>query len=87
MPESFNVLDEKVKSNYIVMGFKLFGLKVIVNLKLEDEYGARLLGRVAFFSRCSYQDYTSIQMFLHERRLNFVDINVDVYPHREKGLV
>nr|GMD69980.1 uncharacterized protein LOC109185933 [Ipomoea batatas] len=79
--------DEKAKSDFKVTEFNLSGLKVIVNLKAKDEQGTRLLGRVAFFSRSNCRDCTAVRLFLRERKLNFVEINVDVYPEREKELV
>ncbi|RAL54607.1 hypothetical protein DM860_001735 [Cuscuta australis] len=77
---------EKAKSDNRVTEFNLSGPKVIVRLKPEEQ-GAPFLGRVTFFSRSNCRDCTAVRSFLRERRLNFVEINVDVFPERENELV
>ncbi|KAI3453238.1 hypothetical protein Pfo_009901 [Paulownia fortunei] len=67
----------------IVKEFNLVGLKVIKTLKEERK---ELKGRISFFSRSNCRDSGAVRSFLRERNLNFVEINVDVYPGREKEL-
>ncbi|XP_073273988.1 uncharacterized protein [Primulina huaijiensis] len=66
-----------------VTEFNLVGLKVIKKLK---ENKTELKGRISFFSRSNCRDCTAVRSFLRERNLNFAEINVDVYPGREKEL-
>lgn len=73
--------DDNEKVN--VTEFNLVGLKVIKKLK---ENKAELKGRISFFSRSNCRDCTAVRSFLRERNLNFAEINVDVYPGREKEL-
>ncbi|CAI9096929.1 OLC1v1033193C1 [Oldenlandia corymbosa var. corymbosa] len=70
-----------------VTEINLSGLKVVVNLKPTAEKEKRLLGRISFFSRSNCRDCGAVRTFLRERNLNFVEINVDVYPSREKELI
>ncbi|CAH9102782.1 unnamed protein product [Cuscuta epithymum] len=79
--------EEKAKADFRVTEINLSGLKVVVKLKPDEEQGPRLLGRVTFFSRSNCRDCTAVRSFLHERRLDFVEINIDVYPEREKELL
>ncbi|RXH70428.1 hypothetical protein DVH24_007684 [Malus domestica] len=73
--------------------FHLSGLKVTVKLKSEsDDHQqpqgqATLKGRISFFSRSNCRDCTAVRRFLREKGLKFVEINIDVYPNREKELV
>ncbi|GFP93982.1 hypothetical protein PHJA_001542600 [Phtheirospermum japonicum] len=67
----------------VVKEFNLVGLKVVKALKEERK---ELKGRVSFFSRSNCRDSGAVRAFLRERNLNFVEINVDVYPSREKEL-
>ncbi|XP_038690649.1 uncharacterized protein LOC119989280 isoform X2 [Tripterygium wilfordii] len=67
-----------------VTEFNISGLKVIVKLNKEDE---KLKGRISFFSRSNCRDCTAVRTFFRERGLKFVEINVDVYPQREKELI
>ncbi|KAH0728002.1 hypothetical protein KY290_003694 [Solanum tuberosum] len=67
-----------------VTEFDLSGMKVIVNLKPPVK---KLPGRVSFFSRSNCRDCTAVRSFLHKENLNYVEINVDVYPKREKELI
>lgn len=66
-----------------VTEFNLVGLKVIKKLK---ENKPELKGRISFFSRSNCRDCTAVRSFLRERNQNFAEINVDVYPGREKEL-
>ncbi|CAN6481841.1 unnamed protein product [Victoria cruziana] len=64
--------------------FNLTGLKVTVYLKPE---GPELRGRVTFFSRSGCRDCTAVRTFLREKRLRYVEINIDVFPAREEELI
>lgn len=80
--------DEKLKSETCITEFDLSGLKVIVNLKAENnKEEKKLAGRVSFFSRSNCRDCSAVRSFLRERKLNYVEINIDVYPQREKELI
>lgn len=79
--------DEKVKSETYITEFNLSGLKVIVNLKPENRREKKLAGRVSFFSRSNCRDCSAVRSFLRERKLNYVEINIDVFPLREKELI
>ncbi|KAL6505932.1 hypothetical protein OROHE_023311 [Orobanche hederae] len=67
----------------VVKEFDLFGLKVVKSLKEERK---ELKGRISFFSRSNCRDCGAVRSFLRERNFNFVEINIDVYPGREKEL-
>ncbi|CAA2994784.1 uncharacterized protein LOC111399021 [Olea europaea subsp. europaea] len=74
-----------VKPASQVMEFNLVGLKVI---KSQKELGkVELKGRISFFSRSNCRDCTAVRSFLREKNLNFAEINIDVYPTREKELI
>ncbi|KAI6670858.1 hypothetical protein NL676_005743 [Syzygium grande] len=70
-----------------VTEINLSGLKVVVRLKAEEQPEKELRGRISFFSRSNCRDCTAVRCFLRERGLKFVEINVDVYPQREKELI
>lgn len=68
------------------------GLKVTVQLKDENDNqeldpGLNLKGRISFFSRSSCRDCRAVRSFFREKGLRFVEINLDVYPEREKELI
>lgn len=67
----------------MVKEFNLVGVKVVKTLKEETK---ELKGRISFFSRSNCRDSTAVRSFLRERNLSYVEINVDVYPGREKEL-
>ncbi|CAN0923872.1 hypothetical protein LINGRAHAP2_LOCUS33802 [Linum grandiflorum] len=68
--------------------FNISGLKVVVRMKAEDDDGLVLPGRVSFFSRSNCRDCSAVRDFFKQiRGLRFVEINVDVYPQREKELI
>ncbi|KAL6579507.1 hypothetical protein OROMI_009723 [Orobanche minor] len=67
----------------VVKEFDLVGLKVVKSLKEERK---ELKGRISFFSRSNCRDSGAVRSFLRERNFNFVEINIDVYPGREKEL-
>ncbi|CAI9768453.1 unnamed protein product [Fraxinus pennsylvanica] len=74
-----------VKPASQVMEFDLVGPKVIKSLKESGK--AELKGRISFFSRSNCRDCNAVRSFLREKYLNFVEINIDVYPTREKELI
>ncbi|KAB2623961.1 hypothetical protein D8674_015621 [Pyrus ussuriensis x Pyrus communis] len=84
--------EEDLKSKDVTE-FNLSGLKVTVKLKSEsDDYQQpqgqeALKGRISFFSRSNCRDCTAVRRFLREKGLKFVEINIDVYPNRQKELV
>ncbi|KAH9318744.1 hypothetical protein KI387_020513 [Taxus chinensis] len=50
---------------------------------MNDEREAEeMKGRITLFSRSGCRDCQAIRLFFRERRLKFVEINVDVYPLR-----
>ncbi|MCL7043180.1 hypothetical protein MKW94_026441 [Papaver nudicaule] len=67
----------------------LSGMKVIVeqsnNTSLNREIEFK--GRISFFSRSNCRDCAAIRSFFREKGLRFVEINIDVYPVREKELI
>ncbi|KAL5983146.1 hypothetical protein ACLOJK_017228 [Asimina triloba] len=73
-----NGQDQKVTEIYLP------GLQVTVQLK-KDELD--LKGRISFFSRSNCRDCTAVRSFFRERGLKFVEINIDVFPEREKELI
>ncbi|KAK4746975.1 hypothetical protein SAY87_026012 [Trapa incisa] len=77
--------DYSDSSNPDVTEINLSGLKVIVEMKSEPEKA--LKGMISFFSRSNCRDCRAVRNFFRERGLTFVEINVDVYPLREKELV
>lgn len=77
--------DFETDSNPDVTEISLSGLKVIVKTKSEPE--KVLKGTISFFSRSNCRDCRAVRSFFRERGLRFVEINVDVYPFREKELV
>ncbi|KAK3040149.1 hypothetical protein RJ639_028399 [Escallonia herrerae] len=77
-----------------VTEINLSGVKVIVT-KLNDgeekeeekKRQVELKGRISFFSRSNCRDCKAVRSFLRERRLKYVEINIDVFPMREKELI
>ncbi|CAN1188195.1 hypothetical protein LINPERHAP2_LOCUS39175 [Linum perenne] len=72
--------DESVFEAY---EFNISGLKVVVRMKSDDG----MVGRISFFSRSNCRDCSAVRTFFKERGLRFVEINIDMYPRREKELV
>ncbi|KAG8498759.1 hypothetical protein CXB51_005157 [Gossypium anomalum] len=72
--------------NLEVTEIKIPGVKVVVKLKSEDER-FDLKGRITFFSRSNCRDCTAVRKFFREKRLPYVEINIDVFPKRAKELV
>lgn len=79
------------KSSSDVKEFSLSELRVVVKLKNQQEEEAvdkeTMKGRISFFSRSNCRDCTAVRRFFREKGLKFVEINVDVYPQREKELI
>ncbi|XP_015574423.2 uncharacterized protein LOC8275347 isoform X1 [Ricinus communis] len=69
-----------------VTEFSISGLKVIVKLKNERDFEF-IKGRITFFSRSNCRDCTAVRSFFREKRLKFVEINIDVFPLRENELI
>ncbi|KAL5721563.1 hypothetical protein ACHQM5_005193 [Ranunculus cassubicifolius] len=72
----------------------LSGMKVIVQVKNSEEENDEEVhneisyrGRISFFSRSNCRDCGAVRTFFRERGLNFVEVNIDVYPSREKELI
>ncbi|KAJ0966817.1 hypothetical protein J5N97_023734 [Dioscorea zingiberensis] len=75
-----------------VTEFHLSGLKVIVRQKEEEQKmnghdQLDLKGRISFFSRSNCRDCGAVRSFFRERGMPYVEINVDVFPEREKELI
>jgi len=68
-----------------VTEFNLSGLRVVVKTKPEEE-DEKMKGRITFFSRSSCRDCSAVRKFFKEKKLKFVEINVDVFREREKEL-
>ncbi|OIW01865.1 hypothetical protein TanjilG_07160 [Lupinus angustifolius] len=66
-----------------VTEFTLSGLKVVVEVKNDASF---TFGSVTFFSKSNCRDCSAVRKFFREKRLRFVEINVDVFPEREKEL-
>ncbi|KAL3830730.1 hypothetical protein ACJIZ3_019532 [Penstemon smallii] len=79
-------VEEDVIKNDVVTEFNLLGLKVTKSLKNSNR-DHQLRGRITFFSRSNCRDCGAVRSFLREKDLYYVEINVDVYPAREKELV
>ncbi|XP_039047238.1 uncharacterized protein LOC120187627 [Hibiscus syriacus] len=74
--------------NFEVTEFKIPGVKVIVKLKTEAErLSLDLRGRISFFTRSNCRDCTAVRHFFREKGLVYVEINIDVFPKREKELM
>lgn len=72
-----------------VTEFNLSGVKVIVKTKNEDDEVDKVefKGQISFFSRSNCRDCSAVRHFLRERNLRYVEINIDVFPGREKELI
>nr|CAD1836203.1 unnamed protein product [Ananas comosus var. bracteatus] len=95
--------DPHPRSPAPVTEFHLSGVKVIVRVKDaadadddddESEGGDRpapapfpMKGRISFFSRSGCRDCGAVRSFLRGRGLPYVEINVDVFPERERELI
>ncbi|KAK9275338.1 hypothetical protein L1049_022602 [Liquidambar formosana] len=85
----FSSLKENDDWKLNVTEFNLSGLKVIVKVKKELDVNREekvLKGRISFFSRSNCRDCTAVRTFLREKGFKFFEINIDVYPTREKEL-
>ncbi|KAK9076251.1 hypothetical protein SSX86_004584 [Deinandra increscens subsp. villosa] len=79
--------DKRKVSISNVTEFNLSGLKVTVKLKNETDENEQFKGRITFFSRSNCRDSTAVRSYFRDRKLRYVEINVDVYPTREKELI
>ncbi|KAJ4974728.1 hypothetical protein NE237_007902 [Protea cynaroides] len=70
-----------------VTEIRLSGLKVVVQMKIDENNEINFKGRIIFFSRSNCRDCTAVRSFFREKGLKFVEINIDVYPTREKELI
>ncbi|KAJ6839448.1 uncharacterized protein M6B38_314920 [Iris pallida] len=72
----------------VVTEFRLSGLKVIVKVK-EPEPEPVIRGRISFFTRSGCRDCAAVRSFFRDRGLAcaVVEINVDVFPERERELL
>uniref|UniRef100_A0A7N0TU66 DEP domain-containing protein n=1 Tax=Kalanchoe fedtschenkoi TaxID=63787 RepID=A0A7N0TU66_KALFE len=78
-----------------VTEINLSGLKVIVKSnesesesdRAEDSIFSQVKGRISFFSRSNCRDSTAVRTFFREKGLKVVEINIDVFPKREKELI
>ncbi|KAG6579155.1 hypothetical protein SDJN03_23603, partial [Cucurbita argyrosperma subsp. sororia] len=80
-------VDENGKSQTGVTEINLSGFKVVVKRKSDEERDRELKGRISFFSRSNCRDCKAVRSFFNEMGLRFVEINVDVFPQREKELM
>ncbi|KAF8398767.1 hypothetical protein HHK36_014625 [Tetracentron sinense] len=79
--------DRKSNNPSNVTEIHLSGLKVIVQLKKDENRDLGLKGRISFFSRSNCRDCSAVRLFFREKGLKFVEINIDVFPLREKELI
>ncbi|KAK1304458.1 hypothetical protein QJS10_CPB11g02269 [Acorus calamus] len=61
------------------------GTKVVVHLKRAGDVDFK--GRISFFSRSGCRDCGAVRSFFRDRGLKYTEINIDVYPSREKELI
>ncbi|OVA07894.1 DEP domain [Macleaya cordata] len=84
-----NNADNNLASN--VTEINLSGLKVIVQHKNDEketlDREIEFKGRISFFSRSNCRDCGAVRSFFREKGLKFVEINIDVFPMREKELI
>lgn len=76
--------ENEEKKDEEVTEFNLSGVKVVVELKPEEEPAMK--GRISFFSRSGCRDCTAVRRFFREKGLKFVEVNVDVFREREREL-
>ncbi|XP_042479973.1 uncharacterized protein LOC122060927 [Macadamia integrifolia] len=76
-----------INNDSSVTQINLSGLKVIVQMKKEENKEIKIKGRISFFSRSNCRDCTAVRLFFREKGLKFNEINIDVYPTREKELI
>ncbi|KAL9241713.1 hypothetical protein vseg_015791 [Gypsophila vaccaria] len=81
--------NEAEGENEGVTEFRVSGVRVVVRRKeaAETEAMGLLRGRVTFFSKSNCRDCGAVRKILREKGLKFFEINIDVYPVREKELV
>nr|XP_043606972.1 uncharacterized protein LOC122578965 [Erigeron canadensis] len=79
------VLDGNKFSN--VTEINLSGVKVTVKLKNDKTENEQFKGRITFFSRSNCRDSKAVRSYFRDRNIRYVEINIDVYPTREKELI
>ncbi|KAK8604249.1 hypothetical protein V6N13_099197 [Hibiscus sabdariffa] len=88
LKEDNDMVVEDDSLNFEVTEFRIPGVKVIVKLKTEAErLSHELRGRISFFTRSNCSDCTAVRRFFREKRLVYVEINIDVFPKRENELI
>uniref|UniRef100_A0A803MHF8 Glutaredoxin domain-containing protein n=1 Tax=Chenopodium quinoa TaxID=63459 RepID=A0A803MHF8_CHEQI len=82
--------EDDVKGGGGVTEFYMSGIQVVVQAKQVDEESselAKLKSRVTFYSKSNCRDSGAVRKMLREKGLIYVEINIDVYPAREKELI
>ena len=75
------------KETESVTEFRLNGVRITVLPKEKQNPSEIVLsGRICFFSRSNCRDCSAVRSFFREKNLTFVEINIDVFPSREKEL-
>ncbi|KAJ8759249.1 hypothetical protein K2173_006769 [Erythroxylum novogranatense] len=89
LKEEIVISDQKTRAvNSGITEINISGINVVVRIKNDNELQQETLkGHISFFSRSNCRDCTAVRTFLRQRGLRFVEINVDVYPQREKELI
>ncbi|KAK1438098.1 hypothetical protein QVD17_03901 [Tagetes erecta] len=82
-----NDVDSEKRKVSNVTEFNLSGLKVTVKLKNETDEIEQFKGRITLFSRSNCRDSTAVRSYFRDRKIRYVEINIDVYPTREKELI
>lgn len=85
-------LDDDFKGCCGVSEYYVSGIQVVVQAKSAEFDGfvselANLKGRVTLFSRSNCRDSGAARKILRENGLKYTEINIDVYPAREKELM
>ncbi|CAN1151087.1 grx [Linum perenne] len=75
--------ESEFESDFDVSEYNISGIRVVVRMKSDEE----IKGRISFFSRSNCRDCSAVRSFLKQRAIRYVEINVDVYPEREKELI
>ena len=81
-------IDDKNESSFSesndVTEFNLSGLKVVVTTAFPNDNLGKV--QITMFSKSNCRDCSAVRRFFRERRLKFIEINIDVYTEREKEL-
>ncbi|GMI99825.1 hypothetical protein like AT3G11920 [Hibiscus trionum] len=88
LKEDNDLVGKDDSANLEVTEFKIPGVKVIVKMKTEAErLSLELKGRVSIFTRSNSRDCAAVRRFFREKGFMYVEINIDVFPKREKELI